>query len=132
MTGSRQAVSEPRSAAGGACTPGHDDDDGWEAEAMRSDTSLAMPYDSTGLLAALPAIQRGRAPRMAYHPWRATQGVEVGAIAISHWYWRCPVCRAWSGPYRDVLFCKQDGMDHRHRAYGHKPARRSATDWASR
>ena len=68
------------------------DDSGWEDEAM----STGDATGGDGLLLAPDAVlvhQRGRAPKMTYSPWFATQGTEVGATAVGQWYWRCPVCR---------------------------------------
>ena len=117
LSGSRQdTVRSARQEPGPPMSDIPSDND-WEAGAMHCNAALAPPPPSTGLFPALPAIHHGRPPRMACHPWQLGQGVQVGAVTASAWYWRCPVCRAWSGPYPHALAGKEDGMDHRHRAH---------------
>lgn len=107
-------------------------DDGWEAEAMHCNAALAPPPGGAALFPDLPAIQHGRPPKMTYNPWRLDQGIQVGAVTVGAWYWRCPACRAWSGPYQHGLAGKQDGMDHRHRAHDAPAAGRAEARTAAR
>ncbi len=111
------------------------DDSGWEAEAMHCDGSQAGAGEGASLLPVphgVPVPQRGRAPKMTYARWWTTQGVEVGAVAVDGWYWRCPVCRVWAGPYRDVRAAKRVGMDHRYDEHDRPAAHRTEAHRAAR
>lgn len=111
------------------------DDSGWEDEAMNTGEATGGPGDGDGLLLVPDAAlvhQRGRVPKMAYYPWFATQGTEVGAAADDEWYWRCPVCRVWAGPCSDRQVVSRTGADHRHDAHDRPAARRSEARVAAR
>lgn len=109
------------------------DDSGWESEAMSTGAAGSAGGDDLTLApdAAL-ADQRGRAPKMAYCPWFASQRVELGAVTAGEWYWRCPVCHVWAGPCGDRGVGKQVAMDHRHDAHDRPAAARTEARVAAR
>ncbi len=110
------------------------DDSSWEDEAMHADGAAAGPV-STGSRPAVPDVpvpQRGRAPKMAYSPWFRAQGVELGAVTVGDWYWRCPVCRVWGGPERDDHAARGIGMEHRHVEHDRPAERRAEARKAAR
>lgn len=79
----------------------------WENSGDAATWTATPAHDTT------PTIQAGPAPTMTYTTWRSSQNVDLGQTATDAHYWRCPVCRAWAGPYSDVMTCKRAGMDHR-------------------
>jgi hypothetical protein len=104
------------------------DDSDWEADAMHSGGHPSRPDDGSALLespAAAPVPQRGRTPAMTYSPWVSTKGVQVGAVTAEEWYWRCPVCRSWAGPYGDPRPARRIAMDHRYDEHDRQAAHRT-------
>jgi hypothetical protein len=112
-------------------------DTGWEAEAGQGGPGgdPLSPADATGLLAPVPNVpvpQHGRAPAMTYCQWTASRGVETGATAGDKWYWRCPVCRSWAGPYSYGQAATQTAMDHRYHEHDLPASSRTETRKAAR
>lgn len=78
-----------------------------------------------------PVVQYSRRPRMTYMAWWRSQTVDLGATAVDEWYWSCPKCKAWAGPYPTSANgkdeAKKPGMDHVFRVHD-LPAARAAED----
>ena len=110
------------------------DDSRWEHGAMR-DPGGPVLIDNAGLpcdAAPVPVPQHGRAPQMAWWPWYVDQGVNIGAVTEDEWYWRCPVCRVWAGPFGDRAAAKTPGMHHRSCEHDHPAAVRTEARKAAR
>lgn len=89
------------------------------------DAASWTPADAS----AEPVVQYSRRPRMTYKAWWRSQTVDLGATAVDEWYWSCPKCKAWAGPYPTLANskgeAKQPGMDHVYHAHD-LPAARAA------
>lgn len=92
------------------------------------DAATWHPDDET----AAPTLQTGPAPDMTEWEWQESHGVQLGSTARDAWYWRCPLCTTWAGPYADAGEAKRTGMDHRHYTHDLPKARRTEARKAAR
>jgi hypothetical protein len=93
---------------------------------------IGLPTEDIAAAPARPLPQQGRAPKMTYDRWHRSQGIDLGAATRDEWYWRCPVCRTWAGPYPHGGAAKEPALNHKWDEHDRDAARRTEARLAAR